>query len=127
MTHATQLQVDQVTPLRALARALWLALREHNRGAPLAVFLDAKDSDPSPGPDVYRAIEAVFIRHHVLIVPCRVILDPVTSPNAWPTQSEAYLGRWPDGSTRNLSRDQVLMMAGMDIGADDTPTDDVPF
>jgi hypothetical protein len=50
--------------------------------------------------------------------------------SAGPDQAAMYLGYWLDGSTRNLTREQVLMMGGQEIADGPPPADadhEVPF
>lgn len=99
---------------RIMARRFWEALKARTGWEAEALF----------GTDVLRivdptfdAVETVYERHRVTIVPCRSILDDASNFgfDILPGQPEMYLGRWPDGSTRNLTRDQLLMMGGQDL------------
>ena len=105
---------NQLTLAKIMARRLWNALRART-GLEAETLFDRdglRIADPA-----FDAAEIVWERQRILVVPCRTALDPGGSDsmaNAWPTQGEMYLGTWPDGNTRNLTRDQVLMMAGMD-------------
>lgn len=121
---------DEVIRLRVLARRLWHALHART-GLEAEALFDGEDLRIAN-----RALDAaltVWDRQRITIVPIRTILDPggaLAASHSWPTQGEGYLGRWPDGSTRNLTRAQLLMMAGFDPdeGSSDEPPDpEVPF
>lgn len=122
---------DEVIRLKLLARRLWDVLRKRTGGEIDALFGDLDLSERRAVDRVFDAVETVWEKHKVLIEPCRLVLDSGGdlgwgSP-AWPTQGECYLGRWPDGSTRNLTRDQVLMMGGQDPVPSAETEQGVPF
>lgn len=121
---------DQVIRLRVLARRLWRTLSARTGLEAEALFDHDHDAMRVADP-VYDAAETVWDRQRILIVPCRVILDPggrASLLNGWPTQDEMYLVRWPDGSTRNLTRAQVLMMGGQDPDEGSPPPErEMPF
>lgn len=94
---------------QGLARKLWNALKARK-----GLEWDAFDVAAFFGADGARAVDIVFeaaqqiwAAHHVFIEPCSRILDGQI-------EGRDFIGLWPDGSFRNLSRAQVLMMAGMD-------------
>lgn len=121
-THIEELE-NQLAITRVMARRLWDTLRQRNAEAAWAAYVGAKlnreDEELRVMDVVFEAAERIFDSKRIAILPCRTILDPGGAPTefsglAWPAQSEMYLGRWPDGTERNLTRDQVMMMAGMD-------------
>ncbi|MEE8612248.1 MAG: hypothetical protein V3V60_15830 [Sphingomonas aquatilis] len=67
----------------------------------------------------YDAAETVWERHRIRVTPVRRILDggPYGSMNAGPPQDEGYIVTFPNGGTQNVTRAQLLMMAGMDADA----------
>lgn len=121
---------DQVASLKVLARRLWDSLRVRTGGEVDALLGDL-DRDWRRAVDrLWDAVETVWDRHQVAIEPCRMVLDRRCAglPTDWPIQHEMYLGRWPDGTTRNLTRDQVLMMGGQDLDPTESgPDERVPF
>ncbi|RHW17210.1 hypothetical protein D1610_11720 [Sphingomonas gilva] len=91
---------DQLVGAKVLARKMWRTLKARTGWEAEAMFklqalklLDA----------TYDAAEAVWEQHRIYVEPCRRILTD---------QGEMYLGHWPDGTTRNLTRAQLLMMGG---------------
>lgn len=118
---------DQVIRLRIMARRLWNALRARSGLEAEALF---NDEELRVADIAFDAAETVWESQRISVVPCRTALDPAgaMSPlNGWPTQREMYLGRWPDGSTRNLTREQLLMMAGMDTSEPVAIEEEMPF
>ncbi|WP_198356016.1 hypothetical protein [Sphingomonas sp. TX0522] len=113
---------SQISIARVMARRLWLTLRRRADGDGIRALLDVEDALTDDG---RRTIDAAFDaacllwdRKRILVEPCRVILDPGTL-DRWhgaPTQGEMYVATLTDGSTQTVSRDQLLMMAGMDAG-----------
>ncbi len=113
---------DQLTISRVMARRLWLTLRRRLDGDAVRALLDVEEALSEEG---RRTIDAAFDaarllweRKRILVEPCRVILEPkpFASWGAGPDQGEMYVATLPDGSSQNVSRDQLLMMAGMDAG-----------
>ena len=105
---------DQLIMTRVMARRLWNALRARTGLEAEAIFTaeSMRIADP-----VFDAAETVWERQRIHIQPCRTVLDPggqAGMSDAWPVQGDMYLATWPDGNTRNLTRDQVLMMGGVD-------------
>lgn len=85
---------------KQLARRLWAALKARE-GDYLATFLshDAMEIlDPT-----YQAAAVLFGRG-IYVEPCRRLL---------PAQPVVYLASWPDGSSRNLSKADLLNLAGI--------------
>lgn len=94
-----------------MAQRLWRTLKARTGWEAEALFDDPevlRIVDP-----FFDAVDAIWRAHRVLVEPCRQILDPNPVTLA-PVQGEMYLGVWPDGSKRNLTRDQVLMMGGQE-------------
>lgn len=112
---------------QVMARRLWNSLRARTGLEATALF----DGDELRAADpAFDAAETIWDRERILIAPCRTVLDPggAASPYVgWPTQGEMYVGTWPDGSTRNLTRAQVLMMGGQDPDRPATAASTVPF
>lgn len=113
---------SQLAIARVMARRLWLTLRRRADGDGIRALLDVEEALTDDG---RRTIDAAFDaarllweRKRILVEPCRVILDPATL-DTWhggPKQGEMYVATLSDGSTQTVTRDQVLMMAGMDAG-----------
>ncbi len=113
--NRAELLEDRVIQLRVMARRLWAALKARTGWEAEALFGHGEELRAAD--KAFDAAETIWERHHVTITPCRTILDPggrTGMADAWPTQHEMYFGLWPDGSTRNVTRKQLLMMAGMD-------------
>lgn len=115
-----QVLEEQLIAARVFARRLWLALKARSGLEAEALFagdeLRAADR-------VFDAVETIWERQRIAVVPCRRLADPsigMSFMHAGPGPIEMYLGRWPDGTSRNLTRDQVLMMGGQDV----EPVDD---
>lgn len=116
---------NQVVILRIYARRLWDALRQRNAEAALEVYFNANHEGARVIDPMYDAAERIYDQKRIFVVPCRTVLDysaPFSMNAGWAAPLEMYLGRWPDGSTRNLTRDQVLMMAGMDPSSINEPS-----
>lgn len=99
---------------KVMARRLWAALKARTGLEAEALF--AEDA-LSIVDKAYDAAETLWDRHRVSIQPCRQVADSPPVPYAdgvWAAQPEMYLGVWPDGSTRNVTREQLLMMGGRD-------------
>ena len=108
---------SQVVAAKVVARRLWAALSVRV-GFALDVLLEEYDSLLRRVVDVeFDAAQIVWERHRIVVVPCRVVIDPQE-------QHRDFFARYPNGEGRNVSRDQLLMMAGMDP-SDAAPAD--PF
>lgn len=109
---------NELAIARIFARKLWQALHARS-GLEIEHFELPYEATRMADP-AYDAAEIIWKRHRIVIEPCRRILDRKTygfSSNNAPDQAEMYIGAWPDGDRRNLTRAQVLMMAGMDADA----------
>lgn len=96
----------QVIVAKIMARRFWAILSARVDLATRMLFADELYPDARRVIDLaFDAAEIVWERHRITVVPARIILDD---------QPEAYLARYPGGESRNISREQLLMMAGMD-------------
>lgn len=87
---------------RQLAQRLFAALKQRT-GDEIACLLEHRALEivePS-----YDAADRLFRHRAIYVEPCRRML---------PAQPVAYLAIWPDGTTRNLSEDELLALAGME-------------
>jgi hypothetical protein len=93
------------------ARKLWAALKAR-RGEEWDAF-DVAGFFGSDGARVvdaaFEAAEKVWEKSRISIYPCSRILDGQE-------EGRDFIAVLPDGELRNLSRQQLLMMAGMDPG-----------
>lgn len=119
---------NQVVVAKLWARRLWAALSART-GHSLQAFLDAT-VDGFSGEhrrvlDVdIDAAEIVWERHRVTVVPCRVLIEAQE-------RIQHFIVRYPSGESKNINRDQLLWMAGMDPSeapeADPFSDAEVPF
>jgi hypothetical protein len=110
----------QITVAKIMARRFWRVLATSVDVAAQALFVDDLQDDARRVVDVaFDAAQIVWAKHRVLVQPCRRLLDQpcVWTAWSWPSQDEMYLATYPGGDVRNLSRGQLLMMAGMDEDA----------
>lgn len=111
---------NQLVIAKIMARRCWTALTRRVGREAMDVLAEDLTADACRIVDVaFDAAQIIWERHRILVEPCRRVLDapkPHLDMN-WPTQPEAYLAHLPGGETRNLSRAQLLMMAGMDADA----------
>lgn len=117
--RATELE-NQLMVAKLMARHLWTVLAARIDQATAVLFADGVSADARRVIDVaFDAAEIVWERHRILVEPCRRVLDQrvvgVLVPI--PAQAEMYLARYPGGEVRNVTRDQLLMMAGMDVAS----------
>lgn len=109
---------NQVTLAKILARRFWRVLATRVDMATQVLFVHDLSPESRRVVDVaFDAAEIVWQNHRVVVEPCRRLLDPPSNgmPWDWPTQDEMFVARYPGGETKNISRDQLMMMAGMDI------------
>lgn len=86
---------------RDFARSLFRALKART-GAELEALLTGDGmmiADPS-----FDAADRLYHRARIYVEPCRRLL---------PDQPVAYLARWPNGDSRNLTETELLALAGM--------------
>ena len=104
---------------RIMARRFWRALSARKGWEAEALFTHEilRIVDPA-----FDAAMTVWERHRVHVEPCRRGFDETFYgwlPSDGAYRPDAYLGIWPDGSKRNLTRDQLMMMGGLDPEAED--------
>lgn len=97
---------EQLAIARHLARALWTGLNARRGHELEAIELFSVEAARIADP-VFDAAETIWERQRVFIEPSFRILDAQEAPLG-------FIGTWPGGEVRHLSRAQVLMMAGMD-------------
>ncbi|WP_242095470.1 hypothetical protein [Sphingomonas sp. CROZ-RG-20F-R02-07] len=111
---------NQLVIAKVLARRFWRALASRVDRASAVLFAESLSHEALTVVDsAFDAAEIVWNRQRILVEPVRRLLDAPSAriDHNWPVQDEAYLARLPNGETRNLTRAQLLMMAGMDADA----------
>lgn len=114
----------QLVIAKVWARGLWKALSART-GFAVDTFLEAVLDGPALEHrrilDVeVDAAEIIWRRHHVLVEPCRVIIDAQET-------IRHFVVRYPNGDTKNVNRDQLLWMAGIDPDPSPSADPEVPF
>lgn len=88
---------------RDFARCLFRALKART-GAELEALL-TRDGMMIVDP-AFDAADRLYRRARICVEPCRRLL---------PDQPVAYLARWPNGDSRNLTEAELLTLAGMSV------------